>query len=603
YNNLLLIDGIPLNNSIFRAGPNQYWNTVDALSLERLEVLLGPNSARYGSGAMGGVVNLYTKSPYGEQGQPEGRLIYEHSDAGNFHIMRVENSFVGKSTSALIGLTVKDFGDVEGGADVGLQPGTGYDETDADLKVEHWLDDHSLLIFGHQRVNQNNVPRTHSTVNGIDWEGLNHGSDLVRNLDQDRDLTYLQLHREGLDGLFDATTTSLSWHNQSEERHRIRSSMAEEFQGLDVGTLGFFHHMYRETDHGQWTYGVDYSRDWVSSFLDKGAAQTPADDIQGPVADDATYQTIHIFAQDRFPVSEKTHLIAGVGFSRADVDANEVRDPVTDLQTSISESYDATAVSLQFESLLSEKNRLELYGGISQGYRLPNLSDLSRFDTARSGEFEVPSPGLDPEKVTGIDLGVRRTEGRARYDLSAFYTGIQDGIQRFPTGTVNGSGDAEITKANIGDGHIWGWVGLLDLDMTPTWTLHLDAAYQYGVQDTYPTSAPVIESEPIDRLMPFTMHAGLRWQAPSKEGWGELMLTHASKADRLSTRDEADTQRIPAGGTPGYSVVDLRFGKSFHKNADVMIGVENIFDEDYRIHGSGVNRPGRGLVFGLIMRF
>lgn len=603
FNNMLLVDDIRLNNSVFRSGPNQYWSTVDTLSLDRLEVNLGPSSALYGSGAMGGVVRTYTRSPYGELNVPTGRLAYEYSDAGRFHIMRAESSFVGEDTSVLFGITGKDFGDVHGGKDVGRQPGTGYDEIDADLKIEHWLDDNSLLVFGHMRVDQNNVPRTHKTVNGIDWEGLSVGSDLLRNLDQNRELTYFQLKRDGLDGWIDASTTSLSWQKQSEERHRIKGSSAQEFQGFDVGTLQVFHHMFRNADSGQWTYGLDFSKDWVDSFLDKGPAQTAADDIQGPVADDSDYQTFSVFVQDRFPVSENTNLIAGANYSHAQVNADSVRDPVLDTQTSFKDTYNATALSLQFESMLNRDQGMELYGGVSQGFRMPNLSDLTRFDSARSNEFEIPSLDLDPEHVTGVDLGLRDAKGRARYDLSVFYTDIKDGIKRSPTGNVNGDGDAEITKSNVGDGYVWGWTGMLDLDLTPSWTMHLDASYQYGEQDTFPTSAPVVESEPIDRMMPFTVHAGLKWKAPEEAGWAELMLTHASDADDLSTRDAGDSSRIPAGGTPGYSVLDLRIGKAFNRNTNLMIGVENLFDEDYRIHGSGGNRPGRGLVFGLEMSF
>ena len=85
-----------------------------------------------------------------------------------------------------MGVTGKSFGDLEGGRDVGLQPGTGYDEVDVDLKLEHYLEDGSLLTFAHQRVRQNDVPRTHKTVDGIDWEGLSVGGELRRELDQER---------------------------------------------------------------------------------------------------------------------------------------------------------------------------------------------------------------------------------------------------------------------------------------------------------------------------------------------------------------------------------------------------------------------------------
>ena len=443
FRNVLLVDGIRLNNSVFRSGPNQYWNTVDSGSLDRMIVEMGPASALYGSDALGGVVRTITRSPYGDLHDPTGKLIYRFSDAGNFHIFRAEGSYVGDNTGILLGLTAKDFGDVEGGKEVGVQPGTGYDETGADLKVEHWLDENSRLVFGHFRVNQNDVPRTHRTVDGINWEGLSNGSDLSRELDQNRELTYLQYHRDGGVGPFDAITTSLSWQNQTEERVRVRSDGRVERQGFDVGTLGLSQLMFRDGDSGAWTYGLEYYRDGVDSFLDKGVNQTPADDIQGPVGDDATYQSLGIFAQDRIELNERTALIAGGRFTTIDAQADSVRDPVTDLPTSIDESFDNLSFSLQLEHELHPESGATLYSGITQGFRAPNLSDLTRFDTARSDEFEIPAFDLEEEKVLGFELGVRRTEGRTRYDLGAFYTDIEDGIVRFPTGNTNADGDFE----------------------------------------------------------------------------------------------------------------------------------------------------------------
>lgn len=603
FQNVLLVDGIRLNKSVFRSGPNQYWNTVDAGSLDRLIIEMGPSSALYGSDALGGVVRAITRSPYGELNDPTGKLIYRYSDAADFHIFRAEGSWVGEDTGILLGLTAKDFGDVEGGKEVGLQPGTGYDETDADLKIEHWLDENSRIVFGHYRVNQNDVPRTHSTVDGINWEGLSNGSDLSRRLDQNRELTYLQYHRDGGVGIFDAMTTSLSWHNQTEERVRVRSDGRVESQGFDVGTLGITQLLFREGASGSWIYGLDYYRDGVDSFLDRGPNQTAADDIQGPVADDASYQSLGLFAQDRIELNERTALIAGGRFTAIEADADSVRDPVTDMQTAIDRDFDNLSFSLQLEHALQHQGGATLYTGVTQGFRAPNLSDLTRFDTARSNEFEVPSVDLEEEKVLGFELGVRRQEGATRFDVGGFYTDIEDGIVRFPTGNTNSDGDFEVTKANVGDGHIWGWVAAITSELTDEVEVHLDAAYQRGEQETFPTSAPVLATEPIDRTMPFTMHAAVRWKAPEKRGWVELRLTHASKADELSTRDEGDTSRIPPGGTPGFSVLDLRSGWKVNRNVDFTVGLENLFDEDYRVHGSGVNRPGRGLTFGLVLSF
>ena len=58
---LMVIDGIRLNNSTFRYGPNQYLNTIDMYTLEKIDVLKGIGAIEYGSDAMGGVINLTTK--------------------------------------------------------------------------------------------------------------------------------------------------------------------------------------------------------------------------------------------------------------------------------------------------------------------------------------------------------------------------------------------------------------------------------------------------------------------------------------------------------------------------------------------------------------
>ena len=485
-----------------------------------------------------------------------------------------------RRTSILLGVTSKNFGDVEGGQEVGLQPDTGYDETDADLKVEHYLNDNARLVLGHYRVNQNDVPRTHRTVSGIGWEGLSIGSDLSRSLDQNRELTYLQLHQEDLGGYFDTMRTSISWQSHKEERVRVRSNGNLESQGFDVGTLGLFHNMEHRGASGHWTYGLDYYRDGVNSFLERGSNQTPADDIQGPLADDATYESAGLFVKNRKRMGQRTDLIAGARFSSLHADADSVRDPVTNTQTAFGERYQDLSLSVEFEhNLHSEPARRGTarpvwYGGISQGFRAPSLSDLSRFDSARTNEFEVPSTDLDKETVIGIQTGVRSESGRARYDIGAFYTRISDGIVRVPTGDTNAAGELEVTKDNLGDGYVWGLHGSVDYALTPALRGLIDASYQRGEQDTYPTSAPALEREPLDRLMPFSMHAGLRWQEPSKKGWVELRLTHAAKADRLSTRDQGDTSRIPPGGTPAYSLLDLRGGWQLNRHTEWTLGLE-----------------------------
>lgn len=606
FRNLFLVDGIRLNNSVFRPGPNQYWNTVDPWSLESLEVVMGPSSVLYGSDAMGGTVQAFTKSPWARMpldGSWGGMLAYRWADAENYDQARLE-AFgpLGDYTALGVGLSWKDYGDLHGGREVGLQRNTGYDEVDADVKLEHELSDTTLLTFAHQTVSQDDVPRTHKTVDAIDWEGLSVGSDQVRDFDQDRRLTYLKLDASRLDGFFDSLVTNLSFQEQDETRNRVKSSGAREQQGFEVGTLGWYTHLFKESDLGFWTLGVEYYRDSVDSFLDKFSDQTAADDIQGPVADDATYDQLGLFLQNEFEATERTDLILGARWNYVKADADSVRDPVTDEKISIEEDWQALVASARFVHEL-RPGELNLYGGVSQGFRAPNLSDLTRFSSARTNEFEIPATDLDPEFTTTTELGLKNLGENTASRLTLFYTDIRDRIDRVPTGNTNGAGEIEVTKDNVGDGYVYGIELGATHRLNSSWSLFGNATYLEGKVDTFATSDPIVSLDYLTRLMPLTVRLGTRWEPPGAPGWVEGTATWAGDADRLSPSDERDTSRIPDGGTPGYVTFNLRSGWEVDEDLYLTIGVENLLDEDYRIHGSGVNRPGRNLYVGLSWSF
>lgn len=604
--NVMLIDGVRLNNSVFRSGPNQYWNTVDPYSIERFELLKGPGSVLAGSDALGGTVTAFTRSPEGAGPGTfvDGEFTGRFSTAEESVIGRIESSVgEGDRWGLLIGLTGKSYGDVHGGRDTGNQPNTGYDEWGGDIKLQHAPDADSRFTMLHQRVHQRDVPRTHRTLDSVSFEGTTTGSELRRDLDQDRTLTYMQYRRENIGTGIDLLSAGLSWHHQAEERDRLRSGGRHDVQGLDVGTLGLFARAAtRETALGTISFGVDAYHDNVNSFRRNLTSPDPADDIQGPVADDASYDLIGLYVQDELALNERLDLTLGARFQYAHADAESVRDPVTDMRTSIDDSWETVVGSARFVYALAEE-RWSLFGGISQGFRAPNLSDLTRFDSARTDEFEIPALGLEPEYTIQYELGVKARGRGTEAQLSTFFADIRDMIVRVPTGNTNGDGDFEISKANAGDGYLAGVELGGSVQLAPRWSLFGNTTYIDGEVDTFPTSAPVAVREPLDRLMPWTTFVGVRWDRADKRVWVETTSTIADRADRLSTRDMNDTDRIPPGGTPGYFVWDLRGGWQIDDDIELTIELENILNEDYRIHGSGVNRPGTNLILGLRMSF
>ena len=95
----------------------------------------------------------------------------------------------------------------------------------------------------------------------------------------------------------------------------------------------------------------------------------------------------------------------------------------------------------------------------------------------------------------------------------------------------------------------------------------------------------------------------LRWDSPDGKWWGELAGTFAGEADRLSSADKEDTQRIPPGGTPGYALFGLYGGYRVNDHLRVSIALENLLDQPYRTHGSGSNEPGFGVSTGITASF
>jgi hemoglobin/transferrin/lactoferrin receptor protein len=605
FRTLFLIDGIRLNNSVFRDGPNQYWNTVDPLTVSRLEVVKGPSSVLYGSDAIGGTVNAITR---GRESYEEGfnwdRRIYgNYSSASDSGIVRVELSGnLGEVFGGLLGGSLKDFNDLEGGRHTGLQPKTGYGEMDWDLKMEYRFLPDSRLVLAYQHVGQEDIWRTHKTIYGISWHRTSIGSERKRVLDQGRDLIYLQYHGKDLRTFFNRADASLSYHLQQEKQFRIKGNGKRDIQGFKVKTLGFWTQFGSSTPIGHFTYGIEYYRDRVDSYREKYRADGTLEkvEIQGPVADNATYDLGGIFVQDEIPITGKLGVTVGLRYTHAEAKAKGVKDPRTEDQISISDSWGNLTGSLRF--LYRIRKGWNIFSGVSQGFRAPNLSDLSRFDTARTDEIETPSPGLDPEEFIAYEIGIKASQGHLRGQLSCFYTSIDDMIVRYPTGNIV-EGDYEVQKANVGDGFIYGVELEAKTDLSDEWSLFGGFAWQSGEVDTYPTSVPLKQREPISRVPPLAGMIGVGWCSPSGRYWAEGIITMVDDQDRLSPRDKRDTQRIPPGGTPGYTVYELRGGIKLKEGLSISAVIENITNKDYRIHGSGQNEPGTNLILSVDLVF
>ncbi len=609
FRTLALIDGVRFNNSTFREGPNQYWSTIDLLAMERLELVPGQGSVLYGSDAIGGTLNLLTKqSGFREEaaGKPfsGGLGMYRYSSAEDSHTGHVEyRAGEGDRWGVHFDGTGSQFGELRA-AGLGRQARTGFDQWSYHGRWDARVDPNWTVSAVHQQLRQDDVWRTHSTVYGMPWEGTVVGTDLRRSFDQARSLSYVKLAGRQLEGWFQEASLTLSYQTEDETLTRVRKDGSSQLSGVDLGTYGADLQFSSETGAGLLTYGVDYYRDQVGSsgvsYLASGAQAARA--IQGPVGDDASYDLLGAYVQDEIALGARGHLFLGGRSTWARAAVGRMEDPVRKQAVSLEESWDDFSASGRVVWDLGEAEQAAAYAGVSQGFRAPNLSDVSRFDVARSGEWEIGGEDLQPEQFINYEVGIRAAAGGFSGNVSVFHTRIEDLIVRQPTG---GKVDelVDVSKANGGEGHVQGVEVAARMELSEHWSVFGHASYTEGEVDQYPGSDGRVAREPLSRVVPWMGELGLRWQGAGGRCWAELVGSAASRADRLNSGEQADGQRIPPGGTPGWLLLGCRGGWKVNPHLSLTASLENLLDEEYRSHGSGSNEAGLGGTVGVALRF
>jgi len=159
---LSLVDGVRLNNSTFRFGPNQYLATIDPATIERIEVVRGPGSVLYGSDALGGVINIITRKrhDFSQDSAHQAGINLVVGSADKERTIRGDAEGNSDSLGYWLGADHRVYDDLRGGGDVGVQPYTGYDEQHANATFTYQPKKNRRLDFIIQYSRQNEVPRT-----------------------------------------------------------------------------------------------------------------------------------------------------------------------------------------------------------------------------------------------------------------------------------------------------------------------------------------------------------------------------------------------------------------------------------------------------------
>ena len=641
YHTLLLIDGVRLNNSTFRSGPNQYMATVDPGQIERMEVVRGPGSVLYGSAAIGGVINTITRSPVI---LPGGFNIRPHlatrlSSADSGKSMRLGFSGGYEKLSFIFGGSHKNIGDVQPGKGYDIQldskkflltsqddpeipkgawlvdkeSPTGWKESDADAKINYSISDTQNLKVAYQMVRQEEIPR---------YDKLADGEYDIYFFDpQNRDLVYANYTAKNIASFVDLIETSLSYHRQEEgqRQQKAGSSTLKETSDI-VDTIGLYLQATSLLGNRQKvTYGGEFYHDAVgsegtSTDLDTGEKKTSA---WGRFPDDSKFWDMNAYIQNEVKVLDNLEVTLAGRFTRFSTQADlSLRDPAFgEFESS------GNALTGSFGTVYGITKNLNFVFNVGQAFRAPSLNDTTAVEVTNEG-IDAPSPDLKSERSTGVDAGFKTRFRNISGSVTYFYTVVDGLVTRVPVEEAYEGKEipklySDIQKAypdtdvfvkyNIAEAIIQG----VELDLIAS-IPGVPGVSAYG-NLTYTHGHDVDGDQPIRREQPLGGILGLRWNEAKGRFWGEFYSRFADKQDRLSSGDIRDP-RIPGttrdtslydpmAYTPGWFTLNVRAGVSIARLPRLTLGVENILNKRYREHGSGIDSPGVNFVASVDYRF
>lgn len=575
--NLLLINGIRLNNATFRYGPNQYFNTIDIFSVNRVEVIRGKGSVLYGSDALGGVINVITNTPQYYSGKPKlsgkGRVKFinkemEKSGAG-------ELSYHSKNLAILGNVNYKKFGDIYAGGSLGFERPSGYNENGINLKAKLRLDENWQVTSAFQYLVQNEVPRFDQVVQ--------RGYKLYLYDPQIHRLGYIKTEYFGRNQIFRKINFTVS-NQLSDETRKFQKENSVIFtmendvvktNGLNVEINSEFNKNWEVVS------GLEYYSDKVFSSKTESDTETgTTTNKRGLYPDNSDMNNLGVFSQHTVKI-EKFQLNFGGRFNTfkihsVDEEFGEVKLTPNSLVGNLDVQY-FTSPNQQF--ILSAHS----------AFRAPNINDISTFGLFDYG-IEIPSTNLSPEKTFTVEGGYKKSIERISLALSVFNTRLKNQIVRVES-TYKGSeffnGDRVYKKENVSKSNISGFELESGFKFNPQFSLINNLTWLYGKD--------LENKEPMRRIPPFNGKMALQYS--KSKLFAETEVLFATKQTRLSSGD-IDDHRIPDGGTPGWIITNLKLSYSWRKIA-LNTGLQNLFNKEYRIHGSGVDGFGRSFWMAL----
>jgi len=410
---LILLDGVPIAG--YGSGSSGQFAEINTNSIERIEVVKGPASALYGSNAIGGVINMISKSP---ASQPTARVDIEY---GDFEQIRSSASVAnsGEKFGFMLDMNYKD--------NVSWRENNDFEKKGANLKLNYALTDDALFTF---------------KMDYLDKTGENSGSLKEDDFNEDWRQSYntfafsevtrftptLRYSQDLGAGKFSTTLAYRDIEGESIPDYSIRRQ-GPMFVGSQnknkesASNIQLLYHRDLTFANSRLIVGVDgetgtNEADSYSLAVDWDPAQNKYTGYTNnglSKSFDIQTKVIAPYMQWELRPAEDFKINLGGRYDKTSYDAN-------DKLTETSEDSEFSRVTPKAGMIYNFSPQVNSFLSYSQGFVVPTSSQLLTSSWSNKD--------LEPEKADNYELGIRSNfmDDRMRFDLAVFYMTIKDKI-------------------------------------------------------------------------------------------------------------------------------------------------------------------------------
>jgi hemoglobin/transferrin/lactoferrin receptor protein len=643
---LLVVDGVRLNNLIYRAGHLQDIVKTDNNSMERIEILYGPSSTMYGSDALGGVIHMYTKKPVlaaGDESAFRLNALTRHGSVSDEFTGHVDFNFGGKSLASLTSFTYSTFGDLKMGENQNpfyngaygeryyfaqrfgtrdsvvknenrfVQVGSGY--TQYDLIQKFLFKQNEFITHGinFQYSTSTDVPR-YDRLTDNPTGGLSDTAALTRAEfyygPQMRMLAAYDYNNRNLSRKIQNIHFGASYQMLEESRHdRNFQSNNLNHRTEKVGVIGLNFDFQRLTAQHNIRFGADAQLNTVESTAERENIVT------GTVIDwdtryfngDNNMNNFAAYFSHTWQLNDHVVLTDGLRFGysmlKSTIADATVFPGSLPAPLPYSEIEQNTPVWSGSVGLIhSPYDDLKLSFLVSTGFRVPNVDDMTKLFTPPGGGIIVPNKDLKPERTINYEVGIAKVfSGKSRWENFIYYTTFKD-IAVLDHFQFNGEDsilyDSVMTRVyalqNRRRAYIFGFSSNFVSQFDEHFSMNIGLNYTYGrvKNDSLPDT-------PLDHIPPFFARLGFSYTNQKFSSDFFINYNGWKRIENYSNSGEDNPQYATPDGMPAWFTVNLRASYQIHKVIKLQAGIDNVFDIQYRTFASGINAPGRNFIVAL----